>query len=66
MPEIRAYRASDHDAVYEICLLTGDAGADATALYCDPEIVGHVFAAPYTVLEPESCFVVSDDRGVGG
>jgi ribosomal protein S18 acetylase RimI-like enzyme len=66
MAEIRPYRADDLDALYEVCLLTGDAGKDGSALYCDPHILGSVFAAPYGVLEPESCYVVEDDAGVGG
>ena len=30
---IRPYRAGDLDDLYRICLLTGDAGQDATSLY---------------------------------
>ncbi|HEV2649696.1 MAG TPA: GNAT family N-acetyltransferase [Rhizomicrobium sp.] len=66
MATIRPARADDMDALYEICLLTGDAGQDATATFRDPRILGHVFAAPYLALEPESCFVVEDQLGVGG
>ncbi len=65
-PIIRSYRASDLEALYDICLKTGDAGADASRMYRDPEILGHVFAGPYGVLEPESCFVAEDADGVGG
>ena len=43
---IRPYRPSDLDELYRICLLTGDAGQDATALYQDPRLLGHIFAAP--------------------
>jgi len=63
---LRRYRADDLDALYNICLKTGDAGHDATALYGDPKILGHVYAGPYGVLEPESCFVLEDGEGVGG
>ena len=66
MASIRAYRAGDLDALYAICLQTGDAGADATALYADPMLLGHLYAGPYGVLEPESCFVLEDEAGVGG
>lgn len=66
MATIRAYRSDDLDALYRICLETGDAGQDATALYRDPKLVGHVYAAPYGVLFPESAFVVEDEVGVGG
>lgn len=66
MAAIRAYRASDLDALYAICLATGDAGKDATALYRDPMLLGQLYAAPYGVLEPESCFVLEDENGAGG
>ncbi|MEJ1968334.1 MAG: GNAT family N-acetyltransferase [Rhizomicrobium sp.] len=66
MAAIRPYRAGDLEALYDICRKTGDAGQDATALYRDPRLLGHVYAAPYGVLEPQSCFVVEDADGVGG
>jgi ribosomal protein S18 acetylase RimI-like enzyme len=47
--------------LYRICLETGDSGADATALYTDPDVLGHYYAAPYAVLEPDLCFVLTKD-----
>jgi|ERR1700749_3296064 len=66
MVDIRPYRAGDLDKLYDICLKTGDRGADATQLYRDPKLVGHVYAAPYGALSPETAFVVEDENGVGG
>jgi GNAT superfamily N-acetyltransferase len=66
MAAIRPYRADDLDALYHICLATGQSGKDATHLYRDPKIIGHIYAAPYGVLEPESAFVLEDEEGVGG
>ena len=66
MAEIRTYRSEDLDALYRICLETGDAGKDATALYTDPRVIGHVYAAPYAVLSPETVFIAADDEGVAG
>ncbi len=43
--------------LYEICLRTGNSGADATGTVED-KILGHYFAAPYATLEPELCFVL--------
>jgi len=63
---IRGVEARDLGDLYRICLLTGDAGQDASALYRDPELVGHCFAAPYAVLEPGSGYVAQDGDGVGG
>jgi ribosomal protein S18 acetylase RimI-like enzyme len=64
-PGIRPAVASDLDALYRVCLETGDSGQDATHLYRDPKIVGHLYAAPYLVLEPTSAFVIEDSEGVG-
>ncbi len=58
---IRSVEAGDLPALYRICLLTGDAGDDATALHRDPDLIGHYYAAPYAVLEPELCFVLTVD-----
>jgi GNAT superfamily N-acetyltransferase len=66
MAEIRPYRAGDLDALYHVCLATGNSGADASTLYQDPRLVGHVYAAPYGVLSPESALVLEDEQGVGG
>jgi ribosomal protein S18 acetylase RimI-like enzyme len=66
MVEIRAFRPADLDELYRICLATGAGGDDASALYRDPKLVGHVYAAPYAVLSPRSVFVVEDTQGVGG
>ena len=56
---IRPYHASDLPQLYRICLRTGDSGADATGLYDDPDLLGHFYAAPYAVLEPDLCFVLT-------
>jgi len=61
MPTIRPYRPSDREALYDICVLTGDAGADATGQYADPRILPDIFTGPYVDLEPELAFVLADD-----
>lgn len=66
MVEIRPYRQSDLDKLYDICLATGDAGGDAAHLYRDPRLLGHVYAAAYGVLAPEAAFMAEDEEGVGG
>ncbi len=63
---IRRATADDRQAVYSICLRTGDGGADATALYRDPDLLGHVWAGPYLELEPDLAFVLEDDAGPAG
>ncbi|WP_028049447.1 GNAT family N-acetyltransferase [Cellulomonas sp. URHD0024] len=67
MPEtIRPFHATDLPALYRICLLTGDAGADATGLYSNPDLLGHVYAGPYPVADPGLTFVAVDAQGVAG
>jgi GNAT superfamily N-acetyltransferase len=66
MVEIRAFRPVDLEELYRICLATGAGGDDASALYRDPKLVGHVYAAPYAVLSPLTVFVAEDTHGVGG
>jgi GNAT superfamily N-acetyltransferase len=63
---MRPYRPDDLGDLYRICLLTSDNGQDATSLYRDPSLPGHVYAAPYGLFEPTFAFVVQDAAGVGG
>jgi ribosomal protein S18 acetylase RimI-like enzyme len=65
-PRIRDVQAGDLDALYRIALATGDSGQDASQLYRDPKLVGHLYAAPYAVLARELALVVEDASGVGG
>jgi ribosomal protein S18 acetylase RimI-like enzyme len=63
---IRPLEARDLSDLYRICLLTGDAGADASAIYADANLLGDVYAAPYGVLAADCGLVAEDDDGVGG
>jgi ribosomal protein S18 acetylase RimI-like enzyme len=60
---IRPYVPTDLPDLYKICLLTGDSGADASQLYRDPDLLGHFYAAPYAVHEPDLTFVLTDEEG---
>lgn len=66
MVTVRAYRADDLDALYQICLVTGDAGRDASALHNDPQLIGHLYSAPYGVIEPDLVLIAEDELGVCG
>lgn len=66
MTVVRPYRPSDLPGLYDICLKTGDNGADGTHLYEDHRIIGEIFAAPYAALEPAHAFVAEDADGVAG
>jgi len=62
-PLIRAYRPADLDAVYDICVRTGDAGGDARGQYSTDRLMGDIFAAPYVTLEPEHAHILDDGTG---
>ncbi|MBU1306946.1 MAG: GNAT family N-acetyltransferase [Alphaproteobacteria bacterium] len=66
MVTLRGYRPADLDALYDICLTTADAGNDASAIHSDPQLIGHIYAAPYGVIEPEHVILAEDDAGVAG
>lgn len=59
---VRPARPDDRDRLYEICLLTGDSGRDATPVHDDPDLLGDIYVGPYLALSPELAFVlVADD-----
>ena len=66
MPIIRNYASTDLDSLYAIAVATGDSGSDASREFHAPELLGHVYAAPYAVFEPELAFVIEDEHGVAG
>ena len=66
MVTLRSVRPDDLEALYRICLVTGASGQDASSLHNDPKLLGHIYAAPYAVLEPEQSLVAEDDEGVAG
>jgi GNAT superfamily N-acetyltransferase len=66
MLRIRPFDPDDLDALYEISLATGLAGGDASHLYADPKLMGHIYSAPYALLEPELALMVEDEKGVAG
>lgn len=66
MTVIRGYVPSDLEALYAISLATGHAGRDASHLYADPKMMGHIYAAPYAVLAPDAVLVAEDRDNVVG
>jgi GNAT superfamily N-acetyltransferase len=63
---VRPYRDSDRDAVYDICVLTGFHGQDATGRFDQPVLLPEIFAGPYLHLQPDLAFVLADgERAVG-
>lgn len=66
MTTLRLARPDDLDALYHICLKTGDFGQDASPLHDDPKVIGHIYAGPYLVLQPELAVVAEQDGVVVG
>ncbi len=67
MPRIRPYRSADRAAMYEICVKTADAGADATGILSGDDLWGDIFAIPYVERHPDLAWVVeADDARVVG
>lgn len=63
---IRHFEPADTDACYEICLRTGDLGADASRLHSDPRLLGEIWVGPYLARWPDFAFVLEDGLGVAG
>jgi len=66
MTDLRPFRRQDLDSLYAISLGTGLDGADASAMYRDGRMMGHIYSAPYALLSPATAFVAEDSEGVAG
>jgi ribosomal protein S18 acetylase RimI-like enzyme len=63
---IRNYQPGEERVLYDICLLTGDSGVDASGLYQDPLLLGEVYVGPYLRFAPSHAWVGVDEQGVAG
>lgn len=66
MLRIEAAGIHDLPGAYRTCLLTGDAGQDASALHRDADLLGHVYVGPYIVQGTGTQLVLVDEAGVAG
>lgn len=57
---------ADMAGIYRVCRLTAEAGEDASTLYPDPDLCGHVWAGAYLAQEGGTQLVAVDDDGVAG
>jgi GNAT superfamily N-acetyltransferase len=64
--KLRQFRSGDLNALYAISLATGHEGGDASHLYEDAKLMGHIYSAPYALLEPTLVLVVVDGDEVVG
>lgn len=65
-PLVRPYQARDYWDVSDVCLRTGEGGADATGIYVTDELLPDIYARPYVFFEPALAFVVQHAGRVGG
>lgn len=65
--EIRSASLEDLPLLYEVCLLTGDSGKDASRLYKNKDLLGEIYVGPYVALSPNLSFSLVDenDNAVG-
>ncbi len=63
---IEPARLHDLPGAYRVCLLTGDAGKDASDKLRDPDLLGHVYVGPYITRGLGTQLVAVDDEGVAG
>ncbi|MFV2061977.1 MAG: GNAT family N-acetyltransferase [Chloroflexota bacterium] len=66
MLRIEAAGVHDLPGAYRTCLLTADAGQDASALHSDPDLLGHVYVGPYIARGTGTQLVVVDEAGAAG
>ena len=64
--DIRLASLTDERTLYEICVITGDSGKDATGIFQQPNLLGDIWVGPYLHLSPAHCFVVDDNGEVLG
>ena len=64
--DIRLATLADESRLYEICVLTGDSGKDATGIFQQPNLLGEIWVGPYLHLSPDYCFVVDDNTQAVG
>jgi len=66
MMKLRPVEAGDESGLANVCLKTGDAGKDATALYQDTTLLAQIYALPYVSVSGGFGYVAEDDEGICG
>jgi hypothetical protein len=59
--DIRLASLTDERTLYDICVITGDSGNDATGIFDQPDLLGDIWVGPYLHLSPNHCYVVQSD-----
>jgi len=62
--DIRLASLDDERTLYDICVITGDSGKDATGIFDQPDLLGDIWVGPYLHLSADHCYVVQSEDGV--
>ena len=62
---VRKFQAEDRSDLYNVCLATGDSGANAAHLYIQKDMLGEIYVGPYLSFQPDLSFTLIQD-GVSG
>lgn len=65
-PLIRTAEDHDLDALYDVCLRTGDSGRDGSHLYDEPRLLGEIYVGPYVMLPSGFGYAVVEDGRPAG
>src|SRR5882672_2681154 len=64
---IRPARPGDEPGAYQVCLKTGNHGADGEPFYReDPDALGRIYVGPYLAFEPQMSLILEDQQGICG
>ncbi|KZK84951.1 Acetyltransferase (GNAT) family protein [Pseudovibrio sp. Ad13] len=66
MSKIRRAVPDDLEALYRISVQTGHLGGDASHLYADYKMMGHIYSAPYLKFSPQLSYVIEHQNQVVG
>jgi len=62
--DIRLASLDDERTLYDICVITGDSGKDATGIFDQPDLLGDIWVGPYLHLSADHCYVVQSEDGL--
>jgi GNAT superfamily N-acetyltransferase len=66
-PRIRLFEPGDESGASNVCLKTGDHGADGEPFYQeDPDALSRIYVGPYLAFEPELALILEDELGLCG
>ncbi|KZK76120.1 Acetyltransferase (GNAT) family protein [Pseudovibrio sp. Ad46] len=66
MSKIRRAGPHDLEGLYRISVQTGHLGDDASHLYADHRMMGHIYSAPYLKYSPQFAYVIESQNQVVG